>query len=408
MPAIHWFRRDLRVADNPALAAAGPDAHAVFIHDPKLAGVGAVRSEYLRRALAQLSAQRPLTVTSGDPAAVLAALAREQGARTVFCTADTTPFAATRDESVARALAAEGVELRAIDSPYAVPPGQLRNQAGAGFRVFTPFYKAWLARGWASPATHEPGDAALRQWRQFRDGGLSSYRSRRDTPGVPGTSRLSAALHFGQIHPRTLLSEIPDPQTDPFARQLAWREFYADVLWHRPQAVWSSLDARFDSDMEYSRNDEDFQAWTQGRTGYPFVDAGMRQLLAEGWMHNRLRMVTASFLIKDLHQPWQRGAAWFLEHLLDADVANNQLGWQWVAGCGTDAAPYFRVFNPVTQGRRFDPDGDYIRRYVPELAEVPDPHEPGVLAVDYPAPIVDHAREREVALARFQALPPRG
>jgi deoxyribodipyrimidine photo-lyase len=189
---------------------------------------------------------------------------------------------------------------------------------------------------------------------------------------------------------------------------LAWREFCADVLWHQPRAVWASLDARFDTDMEYDHDERAFEEWTQGRTGYPFVDAGMRQLLAEGWMHNRLRMVTASFLVKDLHQPWQRGAAWFMQHLVDADVANNQLGWQWVAGCGTDAAPYFRIFNPVTQGRRFDPDGDYIRRHLPELAETPDPHEPGVLAADYPAPLVDHAHERDAALARFQALPPRG
>jgi deoxyribodipyrimidine photo-lyase len=408
MPAIHWFRRDLRVADNPALDAAGADAHAVFIHDPRLARVGAVRSGYLSEALTQLAAQRSLTVCSGDPADVLIELAREHGARTVFCTADTTPFATARDEAVSRALQAEGVELRSVDTPYAVPPGELRNQAGDGFRVFTPFYKAWVARGWPAPPTPGPDTPALAKWREFRAGGLNDYRSRRDNPGVPGTSRLSAALHFGQIHPRTILAEIPDPQNDPFARQLAWREFYADVLWHQPRAAWSSLDPRFDTDMEYSHDDEHFRAWSQGRTGYPFVDAGMRQLLSEGWMHNRLRMVTASFLVKDLHQPWQRGAAWFMEHLVDADVANNQLGWQWVAGCGTDAAPYFRVFNPVTQGRRFDRDGDYIRRYVPELAEVPDPHEPGILAPDYPTPLVEHAREREVALARFQALPPRG
>ena len=214
-------------------------------------------------------------------------------------------------------------------------------------------------------------------------------------------------MHFGQIHPRTILAEIPDATTNPFARQLAWREFCADVLWHQPQAVWSSLDTRFDTDMQYDQDDAMFEAWTQGRTGYPFVDAGMRQLASEGWMHNRLRMVTASFLVKDLHMPWQRGAAWFMQHLMDADVANNQLGWQWVAGCGTDAAPYFRIFNPVTQGRRFDPDGEYIRRYVPELTDAPDPHEPGVLAADYPAPIVDHSRERDEALARFQSLPPR-
>jgi deoxyribodipyrimidine photo-lyase len=250
-------------------------------------------------------------------------------------------------------------------------------------------------------------NAARARWEEFRTTRLSRYQQDRDFPDIPATSRLSAALHFGQIHPRTILSQIPDPTTDPFARQLAWREFCAEVLWQRPDAVWASLDRRFDTHMQYSDNEDHFQAWTQGRTGYPFVDAGMRKLLAEGWMHNRLRMVTASFLVKDLHLPWQKGARWFLEHLVDADVANNQIGWQWVAGCGTDAAPYFRIFNPVVQGRRFDPDGHYIRRYVPELAHLDDPHEPGIFAGDYPPPLVDHRRERDVALSRFQALPPK-
>jgi deoxyribodipyrimidine photo-lyase len=408
MPAIHWFRRDLRVADNPALDAAGPDAVAVFVRDPRF-DVGEVRATYLDGALAELASARTLQIHAGDPAVVLGELAERLGAREVFCTADTTPFARKRDATVEDALAQRGVTLRQIDTPYAVPPGELHTQSGGGFRVFTPFYKAWLARGWGSPATTAPSNQALNRWRAFRQGALSQYKKARDFPADPGTSRLSPALHFGQIHPRTILAEIPDPLTDPFARQLAWREFYADVLWHRPEAVWTSLDERFDTQMEYANLEDpvtaaQYEAWTQGRTGYPYVDAGMRQLLTEGWMHNRLRMVTASFLIKDLHLPWQLGARWFLRHLVDADVANNQLGWQWVAGCGTDAAPYFRIFNPVTQGRRFDPDGDYIRRYVPELADVADPHEPGVLAPDYPGPIVDHGVERDVALARFQAL----
>ncbi len=405
MPAIHWFRRDLRAGDNPALAAAGPDAVGVFIHDPRLASVGAVRRRYLDEALAELGEHCRLLIRHGDPAAVLRELAEEVGTTQVFCTDDTTAFARRRDDAVASSLADQGITLRRVDTPYAVPPGEVRNGSGNPYRVFTPFYKAWLARGWAAPSRPGPDTRALRRWREFRDAGLPGYKARRDQPALQATSRLSAALHFGQIHPRTLLAEIPDVATDPFARQLAWREFYADVLWHQPQAVWSSLDARFDSDMAYDHDDDLFAAWTQGRTGYPFVDAGMRQLLAEGWMHNRLRMVTASFLIKDLHQPWQKGAAWFMQNLVDADVANNQLGWQWVAGCGTDAAPYFRIFNPTTQGRRFDPDGAYIRRFVPELADVPDPHEPGVFAPDYPAPVVDHARERDEALARFQALP---
>lgn len=404
MPALHWFRRDLRTFDNPALAAAGPDAVRVFVRDPHFAGVGSPRARHLDSALADLD---DVAIATGDPAVELVRLAKAHGAERVYCTGDATPYAAARDERVGKELASEGIALQVIDSPYAIPSGVVRNQSGAGFRVFTPFYKAWLAHGWGPVAGEVPATPAVQQWRRFRDHGLSGYKGNRDNPGIEGTSRLSAALHFGQIHPRTILAEIPDPLTDPFARQLAWREFCADVLWHRPQAAWASLDERFDTDMEYSDNADHFHAWTQGRTGYPFVDAGMRQLLAEGWMHNRLRMVTASFLIKDLHLPWQWGAKWFMQHLVDADVANNQLGWQWVAGCGTDAAPYFRIFNPVTQGKKFDPDGTYIRRHVPELADVPDPHEPGVLAPDYPAPIIDHARERDIALARFQALPSR-
>ena len=407
MPALHWFRRDLRASDNPALDAAGRDALGVFIHDPRLEGVGKVRTRYLQAALEELAAERALIVRTGDPAQVLVELAAELGAGEVYCTGDATPFARRRDAQVAQALARAGVALRQIDSPYAVPPGEVRNGSGSPYKVFTPFYKAWLARGWPAPDGPVVATPALERWRAFREQALSAYKRDRDFPALAATSRLSTAMHFGQIHPRTILAEIPDATTNPFARQLAWREFCADVLWHQPQAVWSSLDTRFDTDMQYDQDDAMFEAWTQGRTGYPFVDAGMRQLASEGWMHNRLRMVTASFLVKDLHMPWQRGAAWFMQHLMDADVANNQLGWQWVAGCGTDAAPYFRIFNPVTQGRRFDPDGEYIRRYVPELTDAPDPHEPGVLAADYPAPIVDHSRERDEALARFQSLPPR-
>lgn len=407
MTVVHWFRRDLRTADNPALDAAGPDAIGVFVRDPRLAGVGTVRITHLDTALAELAAERPLEVMAGDPAQVLVDVARRYRASEIFCTGDTTGFARRRDAEVEHALKRHGIRLRVVDTPYAVAPGELRNRAGAGFKVFTPFYKAWLARGWGSPGSTAEPSPAVNAWRRFRDDSLAGYERDRDFPAIAGTSGLSTALHFGQIHPRTILAEIAHPHTDPFVRQLAWREFCADVLWHRPEAIWSSLDERFDTDMEYSHSKADFDVWSQGRTGYPFVDAGMRQLLAEGWMHNRLRMVTASFLIKDLHLPWQWGARWFLQHLSDADIANNQLGWQWVAGCGTDAAPYFRIFNPVAQGRRFDPDGEYIRRYVPELADVGDPHEPGVLAADYPAPIVDHAHEREVALARFRALPAR-
>jgi deoxyribodipyrimidine photo-lyase len=217
------------------------------------------------------------------------------------------------------------------------------------------------------------------------------------------------------VHPRQLLALVGDePGAATFATELAWREFYADVLFHRPDTVRRNFAASMDG-IRWDRGgeaDERFAAWCAGRTGYPIVDAGMRQLLAEGWMHNRVRMITASFLVKDLHLDWRLGAAWFLRHLVDGDLASNSHGWQWTAGTGTDAAPFFRVFNPTLQGARFDPDGDYVRRYVPELRSIPGAavHEPWTArrdlfsgsAPDYPAPIVDHAAEREEALERYR------
>ena len=255
-------------------------------------------------------------------------------------------------------------------------------------------------------------EAALERWESFRADGLASYADLRDRADLAGTSSLSAHLKWGEIHPRTLLADLDGSRGRAvFRKEIAWREFYADVLHHAPGSARTWLDPRF-ARMEHDSGplaDERFAALAEGRTGYPFVDAGMRQLLSEGWVHNRVRMVVASFLVKDLHLPWQRGARWFMAHLRDGDLASNQQGWQWVAGSGTDAAPYFRVFNPVTQGLRFDPDGDYVRRYVPELRGLPgkDAHEPWdapLLAPDYPARIVDHAEERDESLRRYAAL----
>jgi deoxyribodipyrimidine photo-lyase len=332
--------------------------------------------------------------------------------------------------------------------------------------VFTPFQRAWLAHGWRPPADSgadsldwlepagaaglpigelpigelptgelpagelpaelaaalpEPGEAAARRaWAAFRDGALAGYDSARDLPARPGTSRLSAYLRFGCLHPRTLLADLAGPAgddlpaaaRDTYRAELAWREFYADVLWHRPRTARHNADRRFDVLPwdDGAEPDRLFAAWCAGRTGYPVVDAGMRQLRAEGWMHNRVRMITASFLVKDLHLPWWRGARHFMRYLVDGDLASNQHGWQWVAGSGTDAAPYFRIFNPVAQGERFDPDGDYVRRYVPELRGVPGRavHQPwrlrGGPPADYPAPIVDHAEARREALARYELV----
>ena len=261
----------------------------------------------------------------------------------------------------------------------------------------------------------EPGeDAALSAWREFRRTALADYPTDRDRPDLAGTSRLSAYLHWGAVHPRTVLADLAadPPGAEAFRRELAWREFHADVLRHRPETARRNYDGRFDTfDHETGpAADTAFEAWCLGRTGYPIVDAGMRQLLAEGWMHNRIRMVVASFLVKDLHLPWWRGARYFMRQLVDGDLASNQLNWQWVAGCGTDAAPYFRVFNPVTQSRKFDPDGAYIRSHVPELRGVTgkEVHEPWTLPAGppdgYPMPIVDHAEERQEALRRYGAV----
>jgi deoxyribodipyrimidine photo-lyase len=247
---------------------------------------------------------------------------------------------------------------------------------------------------------------------------VADYGKLHDSPGADATSHLSIALRWGHLHPRTVLKDLAEHRSDgarALARQIAWRDFFADVLWHKPSATTDPVRPEFrrmvvEEPADSATAARHLKAWQEGRTGYPLVDAGMRQLRAEGWMHNRVRMVVASFLIKDLHIGWWHGADWFMEHLRDGDIAQNQLNWQWVAGCGTDAAPYFRVFNPLSQGEKFDADGRYIRRYVTELADVPKQHlhrpweAPDGVPDGYPEPIVDHATERQEALDRFAAI----
>ena len=257
-------------------------------------------------------------------------------------------------------------------------------------------------------------ETARRRWKRFLDQHLGDYDAERDRPDLDTTSRMSVPLKFGELHPRTLLADIASHEAArsqaarTFVSELCWREFYADVLWHHPTSAWADLKPALSS-MEYSEPGAGLEAWQKGETGYPMVDAGMRQLLAEGWMHNRVRMITASFLVKDLHIWWPHGARHFLAHLRDGDIASNSHGWQWVAGTGTDAAPYFRVFNPVTQGLKFDPDGEYVRRWVPELRHLAGraAHEPwgpdDGYAEGYPERIVDHRAERVEALRRYQA-----
>ncbi|MGE3810463.1 MAG: deoxyribodipyrimidine photo-lyase [Candidatus Nanopelagicales bacterium] len=456
MPSVLWFRRDLRRHDNPALLAALDAARTdgdgevlpLFVLDNALwTPSGDPRRAWLVRSLHALDSSlgSALVVRHGDPAVVVPEVAKALGARTVHIAADFGPYGVRRDAAVAEALAADGRELATTGSPYAVAPGRVRKGDGTPYRVYTPFYRALAAHGWRRPAVDpdawpewvsrtrgplhsqgipaEPGlggmalpeageDAARARWDTFRADGLVSYGDLRDRADLAATSGLSVHLKWGEIHPRTLLAELGDAAGhEVFRKELAWREFYADVLHQAPASARTWLDERF-AGMEHdhgSTADDRFEAWTRGETGFPFVDAGMRQLLAEGWVHNRVRMVVASFLVKDLHLEWQRGARWFMTNLRDADLASNQHGWQWVAGSGTDAAPYFRIFNPVAQGQRFDPDGDYVRRYVPELrgiegGAVHEPWKAPLLAPDYPAPIVDHREEREESLRRYAAL----
>ncbi|WP_425845487.1 cryptochrome/photolyase family protein [Agrococcus sp. TSP3-2-1] len=443
---VVWFRRDLRVRDHPALvaAAAAGEVLPVFVADPAFAGAGAPRTAALRTALRALheATDGTLVVRSGRPEEVIPALVREVGADAVHVSGESTPYGRRRD---ARVEAALDVPLVATGSPYAVTPGRVRKGDGSPFRVFTPFSRAWLERGWRAPAERpsprwvrrvegeplpEPPatsaelswaseEGALERWATFLDGPIDDYDAARDRPDFDGTSRLSIALKLGTVHPRTLLADLDavaprrgraaQRSLKRFQAELAWREFYADVLLHHPRSAWRDLGAQLRG-IAYDEPGPLFETWCAGRTGFPFVDAGMRQLLAEGWMHNRVRMVTASFLTKDLHVWWHYGARFFLHHLADGDLASNSHGWQWTAGTGTDAAPYFRVFNPVLQGQRYDPDGDYVRRWVPELRHIPGAavHEPWKvpigLAHGYPERIVDHAAERREALDRLAAV----
>ncbi len=381
-----------------------------------------------------------LVVRHGHPENVVAAVARETDASAVHVSADFGPYGSARDERVAAAL---DVELVRTGSPYAVAPGRVIKENGEPFKVYTAFYRRWSAHGWRAPAVsgagraqwrddvdsagipHDPPlptgltlpdageDAAHKAWKSFVGQRLSGYADQRDRPDLNTTSRISPYLHFGSLHPRTLLAELgADDET--FRKEIAWREFYAAVLHFWPESARSYFQPELAA-MRYAtgkRADDHLEAWQSGRTGFPIVDAGMRQLLAEGWIHNRVRMIVASFLVKDLHLEWTAGARHFMRHLVDGDLASNQHGWQWTAGTGTDAAPYFRIFNPITQGKKYDPDGEYVRRYVPELRDVPTKyvHEPWTsedgVPRGYPEPIVDHAKERVAALENYRAVRP--
>jgi len=442
---IFWFRRDLRLTDNPALLSAIENSEeivAVFILDEKLIKQsGSKRLAYLGHSLRALdeSLGNKLHVMVGDQVEVLNSLIKRYGADEVHISQEFEPYGAARDLRVEAA----GINLVRTGSPYAVAPGRVLKPSDATpYRVYTPFYKGWCLHGWRKPVaapknlklvTPDEGDrnfvdwkvpegseipkageiAALARWGEFKKKALASYDVERNNAGVDGTSKLSAHLKWGEIHPRTLLADLGASNAhDVYRKEIAWREFYADVLFNNPHTENDYYAPRF-KDMRYDVPGEKFKAWCEGKTGYPFVDAAMRQIVKEGWMHNRTRMVVASFLVKDLHLEWQLGADFFMEHLVDFDPASNSHGWQWTAGCGTDASPYYRVFNPIEQGKRFDVNGDYIRKYVPELAHLSadEIHEPWEFldgySKGYPERIVNHATERLESLARLEEIKPK-
>lgn len=443
--SVWWVRRDIRLGDNGALqsaAAAGTVVPLFVWEDNLLTGAGDFRRAFLFDALESLddSVGRALIYRDGPAVTAVPEFCRLVGADTVHITEDFAPWGRARDAEVERALAASGVRLVRADTPYVIAPGTVRKDDGTPLKVFTPFYKRWLTHRWSSfgdgavefadhrdlcagPRRREGFQAASpvpagesAAWRRFDEWSsraMDRYKDDRNNPALDGTSMMSPYLKFGVVHPRQLLDRLDATSgAEHFRSEIAWREFYADVLFHQPRTAWENLQPKMDA-IKVDTDDaarERFAVFCRGETGYPVVDAGIRQMLATGWMHNRVRMIVASFLVKDLHLPWQWGARFFMEHLVDGDIASNNHGWQWTAGTGTDAAPYFRVFNPTSQGAKFDPSGDYVRMFVPELADVDskhihDPSGLGLLAPEgYPAPMVDHAAERNEALARYKKV----
>ncbi len=441
---VVWFRRDLRTGDLPTLTSAadsdGPVLGLFVLDQNLLKPSGGPRRDFLYRSLTALDEQLGgrLLVVEGDPETIVPQVAKAVGSNEVHVSADYGPYGRVRDERVGK-----HVDLVATGSPYVIAPGRVTKNDGQPYKVFTPYFRQWMEHGWRGPAATsvdtvtwlDPSEvdglprraaipteeerssadagenAAMATWQEFLER-VSAYDDERNRPDLDSTSRMSVYLKYGNIHPRTMLedlSKIKSQGAAEYRKQLGWRDFYADILFQRPDSARENYDKKYDK-IELDTSDhayELFDAWKHGRTGFPMVDAGMRQLNTEKWMHNRVRMIVASFLVKDLHLPWWWGARYFMQHLVDGDLANNQHGWQWTAGTGTDASPYFRVFNPVTQGEKFDPTGDYVRRWVPELRG-----EAGKAVhtlkygrpKNYPEPIVDHKHEREVAIARFNAL----
>jgi deoxyribodipyrimidine photo-lyase len=449
MPAttIVWFRHDLRLDDNPALAAAAKRGAVVpvFIWSPEEEAPwepGAASRWWLHQSLATVAASlekagSPLVIRRGPALAALRKLASETGATHVAWNRRYEPAVVKRDTAVKKSLGDDGLSVESFNGGLLYEPMNVATKEGRPYQVFTPFWRALLSRpepaepepaprklapagkvasltieslgllpriDWAGTMrkTWSPGEAgAKKRLATFLEKRLADYGTERDRPDHEGTSALSPHLHFGEISPRRVWHAVREAaggrpaakmQGSPevYLRELGWREFAHHLLFHFPHTSDRPLRADYER-FPWAKDPVGLRAWQKGRTGFPIVDAGMRQLWATGWMHNRVRMIVASFLVKDLRISWLEGARWFWDTLVDADLAANTLGWQWAAGCGADAAPYFRIFNPTSQGEKFDPDGDYVKRWVDR-------------GKDYPGPIVDHAEARKLALAALATL----
>lgn len=470
MTTLVWFRQDLRTADNPALHEAvknGPVLPVFVLEEPAQTGethpLGGASKWWLHHSLETLARNLPgLIVCRGDARHLIPQIARESGVRAVYWNRCYEPQAIERDTEIKSLLKDGGFEVQSFKASLLFEPWELANKTGGSFKVYSPFWKTaqqqpvnaplpapkevtfldsahgealenlgllpskpnWAA-GW--DRLWQPGeDGASKRLKAFLAEGLEGYGELRNRPDLPNVSRLSPHLHFGDISPRQIWHETwkaIDAEDGyrkdghKFLSEIAWREFSYHLLYHFPELPQANWRPSFDA-YPWRESPEDLERWQKGETGYPIVDAGMRELWHTGYMHNRVRMIVASFLVKHLRLHWQHGEAWFRDTLLDADLANNSASWQWVTGSGADAAPYFRIFNPITQGRKFDPDGTYVKTWVPELKGLETDYlfEPFsaskteleragiVLGKDYPMPIVDHAAARQAALDGYEAV----
>ncbi len=467
MTSIVWFRQDLRLEDNPALAEAvktGGAVIPVFIWAPEEEGAwppGAASRWWLHQSLESLAADlnkrgSRLIILKGRSLRVLEGLVKESGAEAVFWNRRYEPAVIKRDAEIKTCFKEKGVRAESFNSALLYEPWQVQTGSKTPYQVYTAFWNATQAKPspdapaaapsrisaparwpgslpleklglepkikWAGGmrAAWNPGSGgAQKELKRFISEAAASYEDGRNIPSIAGTSRLSPHLHFGEISIRRVWKEIGSARAGKsggiYLKELVWREFAHHLLFHFPGTPEKPLKKYFEK-FTWKKNSAALKAWQKGMTGYPIVDAGMRELWVTGWMHNRVRMIAASFLVKDLLLPWQEGAKWFWDTLVDADLASNTMGWQWTAGCGADAAPFFRIFNPVSQGERFDPHGQYVRKWVPEIAGLPDKwiHQPfaaplevlraaGVtLGKNYPGPVADHASARKEALMLFE------